>query len=88
MDLPTEGTAFPAPRVEQSVATGSGMPLASHGSYHWMEHPNHVAVLGEGIALPLVHTAWITALAFTVANLGLLRRRIRVEDATLGRRAA
>ena len=54
----------------------------------WMDHPNYAAVLGEGIALPLVHTAWITALAFTVANLTLLRLRIRVEDVALGRRAA
>jgi methyltransferase len=54
----------------------------------WMQHPNYAAVTAEGIALPLIHTAWITALAFTLANLVLLRRRIRVEDVALGRRAA
>jgi methyltransferase len=53
-----------------------------------MQHPNYAAVMAEGIALPLIHTAWITALAFTLANLVLLRRRIRVEDVALGRRAA
>lgn len=33
--------------------------------------------------LPLVHSAWLTALVFTVANLALLRVRIRVEQAAL-----
>ena len=37
----------------------------------------------EGIALPLVHGAWITALGFTVANAALLTVRIRVENAAL-----
>ena len=37
----------------------------------------------EGIALPLVHAAWITALVFTVLNAGLLAVRIRVEDRAL-----
>ena len=33
--------------------------------------------------LPLVHTAWITALAFTVLNALLLRVRLRVENEAL-----
>src|SRR5262249_16818597 len=36
-----------------------GMPLVARGPYRWMDHPSYAAVLGEGIALPLVHTAWI-----------------------------
>jgi methyltransferase len=42
-----------------------------------------VAVVVEGFALPLVHGAWITALAFTVLNAALLRARIEVENAAL-----
>ena len=38
----------------------------------------------EGIALPLIHTAWLTALCFTMANALLLTVRIRVENAALG----
>ena len=34
--------------------------------------PNYLVVIVEGIALPLVHTAWITALVFTVLNAILL----------------
>ena len=37
-----------------------------------LRHPNYVAVVVEGAALPLVHTAWLTALVFTVLNAALL----------------
>jgi methyltransferase len=76
------------PRWNTRVIVVPGAPLVTSGPYRWMEHPNYAAVLAEGIALPLVHTAWITALAFTVANAALLRRRIQIENTALGRRAA
>lgn len=50
------------------------------GPYRFFPHPNYVAVIAEGIALPLIHTAWITALVFTLLNALLLTIRIRVED--------
>jgi methyltransferase len=53
------------------------------GPYRFFSHPNYVAVIAEGIALPLVHTGWITALVFTVLNAALLRTRIRTENAAL-----
>jgi hypothetical protein len=31
----------------------------------------------------MIHTAWLTALAGTLANLEILRRRLRVEDGVL-----
>ena len=50
----------------------------------WLPHPNYVLVAVEGIALPLIHTAWITAIAFTVLNAILLVGfRIPVEDRAL-----
>jgi methyltransferase len=48
-----------------------------------VHHPNYVAVVLEGVALPLVHTAWITAAAFTVLNAAVLAARIRVENTAL-----
>ena len=60
-----------------------GLPPVTGGPYRLMRHPNYVAVVVEGIALPLVHAAWITALVFTVLNAGLLAVRIRVEDRAL-----
>jgi methyltransferase len=53
------------------------------GPYRFVPHPNYVAVVAEGAALPLVGGAWRTALAFTVANALLLRTRIRVENDAL-----
>ncbi|MFI7637673.1 isoprenylcysteine carboxyl methyltransferase family protein [Nonomuraea sp. NPDC049400] len=66
------------------VVVVPGLPLVSSGPYRWLRHPNYVAVVAEGLALPLVHTAWLTALAFTAANAVLLTVRIRVENAALG----
>jgi len=60
-----------------------GLALKTGGPYRWLRHPNYVAVVAEGVALPLVHTNWVTATAFTLANLVLLRVRIRVEEAAL-----
>ncbi len=53
------------------------------GPYRWLRHPNYVAVALEGLALPLIHGAWITAATFTVLNLGLMVVRIRTEEAAL-----
>ena len=53
------------------------------GPYRFVGHPNYVAVVIEGIALPLVHSAWITAAVFTVLNAALLRVRISVENKAL-----
>lgn len=64
-----------------------GAPRVTGGPYRWIPHPNYVAVVVEGVALPLVHAAWITALAFTVLNAALLATRVRAEDAALARLA-
>jgi methyltransferase len=63
-------------------------PLVAGGPFRWLRHPNYLAVAVEMFALPLVHTAWLTALIFGTANLGVLALRIRAEDAALGRDAA
>jgi methyltransferase len=60
------------------------VPLVRRGPYQWLHHPNYVAVVLEGVALPLVHTAWLTAVCFTVLNALLLTVRIKVENAALG----
>lgn len=63
-----------------------GLALVTRGPYRWLRHPNYVAVAIEGFALPLVHTAWITAAAFTLVNaIFLLAFRIPAEDRALAR---
>jgi methyltransferase len=71
------------PRWNTRVIVVPGLPLVSGGPYRWFSHPNYVAVVVEGFALPLVHSAWTTAVVFTVCNAVLLTVRIRVEDAAL-----
>ncbi len=71
------------PRWNTRVIVVPGLPRVTGGPYRFFSHPNYVAVVVEGIALPLVHAAWITALAFTVLNAVLLTVRIRAENAAL-----
>ncbi|CUR59929.1 Isoprenylcysteine carboxyl methyltransferase [metagenome] len=59
------------------------LPLVTSGPYRFLSHPNYVAVVVEGFALPLVHASWVTALVFTVANAVLLGVRLRVENTAL-----
>lgn len=60
-----------------------GEPLVTAGPYRWLRHPNYLVVVLELAAIPLVHGAWLTAAAFGLANLALLRLRTGVEDAAL-----
>jgi methyltransferase len=71
-------------RWNTRVIVVPGMPLVRRGPYRWIPHPNYVAVVVEGIALPLVHSAWIAAVAFTVLNAWLLLGfRIPAEERAL-----
>ena len=69
------------------VVVVPGASRVTGGPYRLTSHPNYVAVVAEGVALPLVHSAWITALVFTVLNAALLMTRIRTENTALARLA-
>jgi methyltransferase len=71
------------PHWNTRVIIVPGTPSVASGPYRWLHHPNYVAVVVEGAALPMVHAAWVTALVFTVLNAALLTVRIRVESAAL-----
>ena len=70
-------------RWNTRVIVVPGLAPVASGPYRFLSHPNYVAVVVEGVALPLVHASWITALVFTLANAALLTVRIRAEDAAL-----
>jgi methyltransferase len=61
------------------------LPVVTGGPYRWLRHPNYLAVVIEVAALPLVHTAWITAVVWSAANALVLRARIKSEEAALRR---
>jgi methyltransferase len=60
-----------------------GMTKVTRGPYRWLTHPNYVAVVIEGVALPMVGFAWATAVIFTLLNIPLLITRLRVENEAL-----
>jgi methyltransferase len=71
-------------RWNTRVIVVPGLPLVTRGPYRWLPHPNYVVVAVEGLALPLVWSAWGTALVFTVLNAWLLLAvRIPVEERAL-----
>ena len=71
------------PQWNTRIVVVPGLARVDGGPYRFLSHPNYVAVVVEGFALPLVHTAWITAAVFSVLNAALLAVRIRAENAAL-----
>ena len=71
------------PRWSARVIVMPGVALVRTGPYRWFAHPNYVAVVAEGAALPLAGSAWITAFTFTAANAALLTVRLRCETQAL-----
>lgn len=67
------------------IITVPGVPLVRSGPYRFLSHPNYLGVALEVAALPLLHSAWITALCFSALNAVMLWRRIRAENLALGR---
>jgi methyltransferase len=59
------------------------LALVRSGPYKYWHHPNYVAVVVEGAALPLAGSAWVTAVTFTCLNAALLTVRLRCETRAL-----
>lgn len=74
-------------RWNTRVVVVPGASAVDSGPYRFVRHPNYVAVIVEMAALPLVHSAWITAIVFSVANALVLSRRIAHEESALARLA-
>jgi methyltransferase len=73
-----------AGRWTTRVIVLSDMPPVTGGPYRWIRHPNYLAVIAEIAALPLVHGAWLAALAGSAVNAAILSVRIRAEERALG----
>ena len=65
------------------VVDSTRLGFVSSGPFRYVRHPNYAAVFVEMAALPLVHTAWITALAGGLAHAVVLGLRLSVEDPVL-----
>ena len=71
------------PRWTVRVMTLPTEPPITRGIYRYVRHPNYLGVILEIAAVPLLHTAYLTALLFTLANAALLVVRIRTEERAL-----
>jgi methyltransferase len=65
------------------IMESSRIRIVTSGPYRWIRHPNYVGVIMEVFSLPLIHTAWVTALVGTALYMEVLRRRVRMEDSVL-----
>jgi methyltransferase len=65
------------------VVDSATLGVIDKGPFRWIRHPNYLGVFVEMIALPLVHTAWITAIFAAAGNVLVLRNRLRVEEGVL-----
>ncbi len=65
------------------VVDSASLGVVSDGPFRWIRHPNYLGVFVEVIALPLIHTAWITAAVATAGNACVLRNRLRIEERVL-----
>ncbi len=57
--------------------------LFNIGPYKYLRHPNYIAVITEIAVIPLIFSCYLTASIFSVINLVLLKRRIRMEESVL-----
>src|SRR5574341_253812 len=57
--------------------------LVITGPYKYLRHPNYVVVITEVAVIPLIFSCYLTAFVFSLINLILLRRRIRIEESAI-----
>jgi methyltransferase len=75
------------PRWNVEVVSAS-LGVVSSGPYKWVRHPNYSAVFVEMLALPLIHSAWIVAIAGALAHVLVLKNRVALEESVMMRDSA
>jgi methyltransferase len=65
------------------IMTVSGIAPVTSGIYRYLSHPNWLGVTLEIAALPLIHGAYLTAIAFSFGNAFLMVKRMQAEENAL-----
>jgi methyltransferase len=65
------------------VMDSTRLGVVTSGPFRFVRHPNYAAIFAEMFSLPLIHTAWITAVAASVAYALAIAQRIAVEESVL-----
>ena len=60
-----------------------GVSPVRTGIYRYLRHPNYIGVCLEIACIPLLHTAYLTSITFSILNAFLLLVRIRAEEKAL-----
>jgi methyltransferase len=60
-----------------------GTRLVRSGLYRFLRHPNYLVIVLEFLLIPLLMRAPATLVLFSLANLPVLRQRIRIEEEAL-----
>lgn len=66
-----------------SLTTLPHEPPIQHGIYAYLRHPNWMGVILEIGGLPLIHTACLTCIAFSLANAVVIVTRMQSEHEAL-----
>ena len=70
------------------VVVVPGTRLVRAGPYRLLRHPNYLVIVLEFLLLPLLMRAPVTLVLFSLANLAVLRQRIRIEEKALAEMVA
>ncbi len=57
--------------------------IVDSGPYHYIRHPNYLVVMIEVFCIPMIHTAYMTALIGSLINATLIWARLRNEESYL-----
>ena len=68
------------PRWNVRIIHFPGKPPVQTGIYRLVRHPNYLGVVLEIAAVPMLHGAWMTSVAFSIINGIFLYFRIRAEE--------
>lgn len=66
-----------------TIMTVPQLPPVESGLYRYLRHPNWLGVILEIVGLPLIHSAYLTAIAFSLGNAWLMSQRIPNEERAL-----
>jgi methyltransferase len=65
------------------VMNSTGLGVITTGPFRYVRHPNYAAVFTEMLVLPLIHTAWITAIVGSAVHILVLSQRLVTEEKVL-----
>jgi methyltransferase len=65
------------------VVDSTRLGVVTSGPFRYVRHPNYAAVFTELLALPLIHTAGVTAVLGAIAHIAVLSQRLSTEERVL-----